>query len=132
MNQCDPLTRIRTALATLKLNRMAGVLDEELARAAQAATPNVELLERLLTLEAAALTERQIERRLKEAKLPERKLLADFDFDFQTGVNKKQILELATLGFAGRRQGVIFAGKSGTGNYAKLWLMLSYGANSPI
>ena len=126
MNQSDPLARIRTALATLKLTRMAGVLDEELARAARDATPNVELLERLLTREVAALTERQIERRLKEAKLPERKLLADFDFDFQTGVNKKQILELATLGFAKRRQGVIFAGTSGAGksHLAKALLLL--------
>ena len=120
MKNRDQTTRIKNYLTTLKLNRIAGALEEELARAAQESIPDGELLERLLALEVAALTERQIERRLKEAKLPERKLLVDFDFDFQTGVNKKQILELATLEFARRRQGVIFAGKSGAGNYAKL------------
>ena len=115
MKSMDTTAQIKSYLKTLKLNRIAGALDDELARAAQEATSCTELLERLLSLEAAALTERQIERRIKEAKLPERKLLSDFDFDFQSGVNKQQILELATLGFAGRRQGVILAGNSGTG-----------------
>ena len=126
MKNSDQTTRIKNYLATLKLNRIAGALEEELARAAQESIPDGELLERLLALEVAALTERQIERRLKEAKLPERKLLVDFDFDFQTGVNKKQILELATLEFARRRQGVIFAGKSGTGksHLAKALLLI--------
>jgi DNA replication protein DnaC len=115
MKSKDPAARIKGYLKTLKLNRIVADLDEELARAAREATPCAELLERLLALEANALTERQIERRIKEAKLPERKLLADFDFDFQTGVDKRQIMDLATLGFADRRQGVIIAGNSGTG-----------------
>ena len=115
MKNTDLITRIKSYLETLKLNRIAATLDEELARASRETTPSAELLERLLALETGALSERQIERRFREAKLPERKLLVDFDFDFQTGVNKKQILELATLEFVRRRQGVIFAGKSGTG-----------------
>jgi len=115
MKSMDATVRIREYLKTLKLGRMAAALDEELARACREATPCAELLERLLALEAGALTERQIERRIREAKLPERKLLADFDFAFQTGVDKRQIMELATLGFANRRQGVIIAGNSGTG-----------------
>lgn len=126
MKSMDATARIRGYLKTLKLGRMAAALDEELARAAREATPCVELLERLLALEAGALTERQIERRIKEAKLPERKLLTDFDFGFQTGVDKRQILELSTLAFAGRRQGVILAGNSGTGksHLAKALLLL--------
>lgn len=115
MNSANPTARIKDYLKTLKLNRIAIALDEELARAAGEATPGAELLERLLALEAHALAERQIERRIKEAKLPERKLLADFDFDFQTGVDKRQIMDLATLGFASRRQWLIIAGNSGTG-----------------
>lgn len=115
MKSKDPTARIKGYLKTLKLNRIAADLDEELARAVRESTPCAELLERLLALEANALTERQIERRIKEAKLPERKLLVDFDFDFQTGVDKRQVMDLATLGFASRRQGVIIAGNSGTG-----------------
>lgn len=126
MKTMDATARIRGYLKTLKLNHMAAALDEELARAARETTPCAEVLERLLALEAGALTERQIERRIRDAKLPERKLLADFDFDFQTGVDKKQILELATLGFAERSQGVILAGNSGTGksHIAKALLLI--------
>ena len=94
---------------------MARALDEELSRAAQDATPAGEVLERLLAREVNALTERRIQRRIKESKLPELKLLADYDFVFQTGVDKRQIMELARLDFAGRKQGVILAGNSGTG-----------------
>lgn len=126
MKSMDATTRIRGYLKTLKLTRMAAALDEELARVAREATPCAELLERLLALEAGALTERQIERRVREAKLPERKVLTDFDFGFQSGVDKRQILELSTLAFAGRRQGVILAGNSGTGksHLAKALLLL--------
>lgn len=63
---------------------------------------------------------------LKESKLPERKLLADFDFDFQKGISKPQIMELSTLSFVERKQGLILAGSSGTGknHIAKALLLL--------
>jgi DNA replication protein DnaC len=72
---------------------MEKALDAELAKAVKTGLPSSELLERLLAIEAGALIERRIERKIKESKLPERKLLTDFDFDFQTGVNKGQIME---------------------------------------
>ena len=72
-------------------------------------------MEQLFECEAMAFIERSIERRIKESKLPERKLLADFDFDFQTGIDKQQIMELATLNFVDKKQGLIIAGSSGTG-----------------
>jgi len=39
----------------------------------------------LLAIEADALIERRIERKIKDSRLPERKLLSDFDFAFQKG-----------------------------------------------
>ncbi|MFZ6028626.1 MAG: IS21-like element helper ATPase IstB [Chloroflexota bacterium] len=106
---------LKKLLKELKLGRIAAALDDELAEAARDATPPAELFQRLLALEVAAQTERRAERRIRESRLPERKLLADFDFEFQTGVDKRQILDLATLDFARRRQGIVLAGKSGTG-----------------
>ena len=126
MKKTDSAYRIRSYLKTLKLERMAAALDEELSRAAKEAAPAGEVLERLLAREVEAQTSRRIERRIKESKLPEMKLLADYDFVFQTGVDKRQIMELARLDFAGRKQGLILAGNSGTGksHIAKALLLI--------
>jgi DNA replication protein DnaC len=111
----------------LGLQRIAAILDDELGRAAAEATPVTELLQRLLSLENDARMERRAERRIKEAKLPDRKLLADFDFDFQKNIDKRQIMDLATLEFAKRKQGLVLAGNSGTGksHIAKALLLIA-------
>ncbi len=111
----DPLEQIRKSLSILKMRIVADILDDELARAAQESTPATKLLERLFTKEADALIQRRIERRIKQSKLPERKLLADFDFAFQKGLDKARIMEIAGLDFVKRKQGLILAGNSGTG-----------------
>ena len=90
-------------------------LDAQLSLAVKEKLPPSLFLERILALEAADLIQRRMERRIAESKLPQRKLLADFDFSFQTGVDKTQIMELATLSFVNRKQGLILAGSSGTG-----------------
>jgi len=58
--------------------------------------------------------------------LPDRKLLEQFDFDFQTGVDKTQIMNLAKLEFTERKQGLVIAGSSGTGksHIAKALLLI--------
>jgi len=124
--QSESLSKIRGYLKTMRLVRMEEFLEEELIRAAKENLPPSQVLERLLALEADALVERRIERRIRESKLPERKLLSDFDFEFQKGVDKRQIMELATLNFVERKQGLIMAGGSGTGksHILKAFLLL--------
>lgn len=102
-------------------------LDHQLSLAVKEKLPPSVFLERMLALEAGDLIERRIERRIVESKLPQRKLLADFDFAFQTGIDKAQIMELATLSFVERKQGLILAGSSGTGksHIAKALLLLA-------
>jgi len=106
---------------------MQKALDETLAVAAKQNLAPAAVLERLLDIEAVSLVERRIERRIRESKLPERKLLADFDFKFQTGIDQRQVMELATLGFVERKQWLILAGSSGTGksHIAKALLLLA-------
>jgi DNA replication protein DnaC len=118
---------IKKHLQTLKLYHMLQALDEQLARAAKENLPVSQVIEQLLAIEADALIQRRIERRIKESKLPERKLLADFDFAFQSGVDKSQIMELATLSFVERKEGLILAGSSGTGksHIAKALLLMA-------
>ena len=111
---------------TLKLVGIKKVLEKELSEAAEKALPPMELLERLLSFEANALIERRMERRIKDSRLPDRKLLSDFDFAFQTGLNKAQVMEIAKLDFVERKQGLVIAGNSGTGksHIAKALLLL--------
>jgi len=106
---------------------MEKALDETLALAAKQNLSSAAVIERLLDIEAVSLVERRIERRIRESKLPERKVLADFDFKFQTGIDQRQVMELATLGFVERKQWLILAGSSGTGksNIAKALMLLA-------
>ena len=102
-------------MRTLKLFRMEKALDEELKQAVREKTAVSAVIERLMDIEASSLIERRIERRVKESFLPERKLLADFNFAFQKCLDKAQIMELATLSFAKRKEWIILGGSSGTG-----------------
>ena len=124
--QDQTLAQIRAYLRTLKLPQMEKALDEELSYGARENLPVSKVLERLLAIEADSLIERRIERRIKDSRLPERKLLSDFDFTFQMGIDQSQIMELATLSFVERKQGLILAGSSGTGksHIAKALLLI--------
>jgi DNA replication protein DnaC len=73
-------------------------------------------LQEIIQNEASAKRERSIKYRIKESKLPmPYKLLHDFDFDFQIGVNKKLIMDLSTLDFIRQNESVLFIGEPGTG-----------------
>ena len=109
----DTMGNIFNHLKTLGLKRMEAALEETLAGAAKQNLSTAAVLERLLEIEAVSLTERRIERRIRESRLPERKLLADFDFKFQTGIDQRQVMELATMGFVECKQWLILAGKFG-------------------
>ena len=120
------LARIRDYLKTLQLRKIEKALQEELSYGARENLSVSKVIERLLAIEADSLIERRIERRIKDSKLPERKLLSDFDFTFQKGIDQNRIMELATLSFVERKQGLILAGSSGTGksHIAKALLLI--------
>jgi len=123
----DPHSNIRQHLNTLKLREIDRNLEDVMAHALINKLPTSTVLEQLFSCEASALIDRRIERKIKESKLPERKLLADFDFEFQTGINKQQIMDLSTLSFVAKKQGVIIAGSSGSGKSHILKALLLIG-----
>ena len=75
-----------------------------------------EFLKHVLHQETAAKEKRCIEYRIRESKLPKPyKLLSDFDFSFQAGLNKDLIMDLATLNFISNKESILFIGDCGTG-----------------
>lgn len=109
----DTLQRIREALDELRMRDMKAQLDVEL----DDDTPGewLDRLWRLLDAQLRARRQRAIERRIKNARFPAHKTLDTFDFSFQTGVDRDQIMHLATLDWLERRQSLLFGGMSGTG-----------------
>lgn len=107
------LDALRQALDDLHLPDMKAALEEELLRDAN--EPWLDRLWRIVDAQRRARQERAIARRIHEAGFPASKTLDGFDFDFQTGVDKDQILHLATLDWLQRRKSILLAGMSGTG-----------------
>ena len=102
-------------LKALKLPTVAAECEKVATRAAAA---NVDHLGFLLQVVEAELIERErkaAERRLKAARLPAAKTLAEFDFAARPSVNKPLVLDLARGDYLGRRENVLLVGPSGTG-----------------
>jgi len=75
-----------------------------------------EFISDIVQAEAAAKQQRRIEYLIKNSRLPQPlKMLADFDFDFQPKLNRKLIIDLASLGFIERSESILMIGDNGVG-----------------
>jgi len=75
-----------------------------------------EFISNIVQAEAVAKQQRHIEYLVKNSRLPQPcKLLADFDFDFQPKLNRKLIMDLASLRFIEKGESILFIGDNGTG-----------------
>ncbi len=75
-----------------------------------------EFIYEVVQAEAQAKQQRRIEYLVKNSRLPQPlKILADFDFDFQPKLDRKLVMDLASLGFIERNESILFLGRSGTG-----------------
>ena len=107
--------RLRRHLQFLGLTHTLDQLDTHLAWATRERPGTTALLEYLLGAEAAHKLEQRISRRIDTSGLVERKALEVFDWDFQPGLDKALILELARLDFVRRHDDLVITGKTGTG-----------------
>lgn len=107
--------RLRENLKALKLHRIAEIFPEYTRQATQAEVGYLEYLDHLVTEEAAYRHERMVKYRIASARLPFRKTIADYDFNFPTKINKQKILDLADLSFIERKANVVFIGPTGVG-----------------
>lgn len=108
-------TRVQAALNTLQLTSMAHQLDELTRLAATHNWSALEYLDHLTQVEANARFERDVQRRVRLARLPFFKTLDQFDFAFQPSVNERQIRDLLTLRFVANAENVLFLGPPGVG-----------------
>jgi DNA replication protein DnaC len=102
-------------LRSLRLKRVAEILDEEVRQAEEKQTPFERLLARLLRAEWQHRQECALAWRIKSAGLPEQWTLESFPFKKQPGVNQRQIRTLAELEFVPKAQNIVFIGPTGVG-----------------
>ena len=103
-------------LEEMGLTTAAALLDAKLDEAARNEDMTyLSFLHCLLEEEYETRKRRSQQTRLKLSKLPYRKTLEEFDFEFQPSIDREQINELGTLVFAERKDNVLFLGPPGVG-----------------
>lgn len=107
--------RLREHLAYLGMTAAAEHLSGELDRGLKDKLSATQVLESLLEIEVKETRARRTRGRLRFAHYPVHKTLADFDFDFQPSLDRKQVAELSTLRFVEERRNVILLGPPGVG-----------------
>ena len=100
---------------TLRLSGLLESLELRLQEAEANRLPYAQFLELLFQDEINVRHQRFIERRQKLADFRELRSLENFDFQFNAGINRAQIYELATGHFVTDRRDVLLVGPPGVG-----------------
>ncbi len=116
MTRPDPVpTQLERDLADLKLLEIATHYREVLDDAARKGSSTLEVLATLIGMEQTVRQQRALQRRLRQARLPKQKTLADYDFNFPKRVPKTAIVRLFDCDFVGRHGCAVLIGPTGTG-----------------
>jgi len=100
----------------LGLKLLAGEYQQMVNLAGERAVGYYDFISGIVQAEATAKQQRHIEYLVKNSRLPyPLKLLADFDFDFQPKLNRKLIMDLASLRFIEKGESILFIGDNGCG-----------------
>lgn len=102
-------------LASLRLKKVAELLEEHLAKADKEGLPFQKLMVRLLRAEWESRQHSALAWRIKNARMPEQWTLESFPFKKQTGVLRRQILTFAELDFIAKAENIVFVGPTGVG-----------------
>ncbi|HHP7837781.1 TPA: IS21-like element helper ATPase IstB [Serratia marcescens] len=106
---------LETLLGRLKMEHLGYQVESLLEQAAKEELNYREFLCRALQQEWSGRHQCGMESRLKQARLPWVKTLEQFDFNFQPGIDRKVVRELAGLAFVERSENVILLGPPGVG-----------------
>src|SRR6202795_3941516 len=108
-------TQLDRDLAELKLLEIAQHYRDVLDEAARKGCSMLEVLATLLGMEQTVRQQRALQRRLRQARLPKQKTLADYDFDFPKRIPKTAIVRLFDCDFIPRYGCAVLIGPTGTG-----------------
>ena len=106
---------VKHHLKALKLPTMCEECEKVASQAAIENLDHLAYLQRLCELELIERERRAAERRLKAARFPQTKTLAEFVFAQQPSINKPLVLELAKGQYIDERENVLLIGSSGVG-----------------
>ena len=102
----------------LKQLRLSGILETLESRNRQAVDGKwsyVEFLSRLVEDEVERRAQKQLALRLRRATVNHTKTLEAFDFAFNPGLNRQQVLNLASCDYVRQHHNVLICGPTGTG-----------------
>ncbi len=102
-------------LDKLKMETLGAQLDAVCEQAAKKDLDYRAFLAAALKTEWQSRRVRGTEARMRQARFPAPQTMEAFDFDFQPGIDRKVIRELAALAFVERGENVVFLGPPGVG-----------------
>lgn len=106
---------LENLLDKLRMDHLEAQLDAVCEQAAEKQLDYKTFLVQALQTEWQGRYQKGIEARLRLARFPWLKTLEQFDFDFQPSLDRRQVRELAGMGFVERAQNVIILGPPGVG-----------------
>jgi DNA replication protein DnaC len=107
--------QLREDLAALKLTYFLEHYAETLDEAARKNMSMLEVLSLLAGGEASARAEKAMRRRMAQARLPKRKTLEEYNFNFPRRIPKQKVLRLFDCEFIETHGCAVFVGGTGTG-----------------
>ena len=102
-------------LRSIRLSGMAQRLNLRIQEASANELSHLDFLQNLVADELSIRRDRLLQRRLKQAQLPELKTLDQFDFAFNPSINRAQIKQLASCAFIARAGNILLIGPPGVG-----------------
>ena len=108
-------TQLERDLAELRLLEIARCYREVLDDAARKGCSMLQVLATLVGMEQTVRQQRALERRLRHARLPKQKTLADYNFDFPKRIARAAIVRLFDCDFIPRHGCAVLIGPTGTG-----------------
>jgi DNA replication protein DnaC len=123
----NPMPELAPLLKQLRLSGMLDSLESRNRQAIEQKLAYTDFLAVLIQDEVARREQKKLQLRLRRASFRSPKTLEQFDFNFNPGVNRALIQDLATGRFIGEKVAVLIAGPCGTGK-SHLAQALGHGA----